>query len=98
MFIHHPNGLISVGGYQITLAFFEKMEPGYVLPEGASGQVYEPLRRHIIIYRETELPISQEWPEGDGYIAKAQRYARVYRKQQESRPGILERKVRRIWQ
>ncbi len=100
MFKHHPDGLIYVGETAIPLPQWERYEPGYALPEGYSGRVYEPGVRHALITATRADPQPLAWAEGDRYLSKGEHYRRL-EQQRVARSGSgldLRRKVGALWQ
>ena len=75
-FKHHPDGRIYVDGAFIPLEDFLLFEPTYQLPEGWTGQFYDPVKKlHNLFNSTSEKRMnSTNWPEGDSYIAKKQVY------------------------
>lgn len=78
MFSHDPYGQIVIGDLRCDLAFFQRVEPDYVLPAGANAQLYEP-GKHRLIYTEDNIsPESTPWADGDRYIANEVAYQSLY--------------------
>ncbi|GEM_PF-2231386 len=77
-FRHHPDGLIYINELCLPLLFFQQQEPGYVLPEGATGREYVPNIRHILFDGSSQWADAMPWPEGDGYLAKKAQYQTTF--------------------
>ena len=77
MFIHHPEGRIRIEDEVFTLEEFLTVEPGYSLPEGATGRNYNG-RVHIIIgLKGPSARGPVPWPEGEGFIQKKENYRTI---------------------
>jgi len=99
MFKHHPDGLIYVGEAAIPLEIWLIYEPGYALPEGYTGRVYEPGVRHDLITPERADPQPLAWAAGDEYLSKAAHYRQLERQRLADDGALdLSRKVEALWQ
>lgn len=101
MFQHHPDGWIIINGVMFPLAFFKRMEPDYALADGFIGRTYVPNSLHVVYTGSSETPLSNEWPEGDNYLAKLAVYQLAFarsnnRKTAETNP--LKRRIKPLWQ
>ena len=77
MFIHHPEGRIRIEDEVFTLEEFLTVEPGYSLPESATGRNYN---RKVHITIGLKGPSARDpvpWPEGEGYIQKKDNYRTI---------------------
>jgi hypothetical protein len=74
MFLHHPDGLVTIGGFRCTLEEFLLDEPGYGLPEGTVGRCYQPGVTHWLTDGSGQIEGPLPWPEGEAYLAKESEY------------------------
>lgn len=79
MFRHHPDGWLQIGGLVLPLDEFLIEEPGYALPAGMIGRIYDPAAgRHALTDGANQSGGPVPWPEGDGYLANEEAYRTNY--------------------
>lgn len=78
MFLHHPDGLIAIGGFHYPLAEFLIDEPGYALPQAMTGRCYEPGQKHWLTDGAMQHAGPLPWPEGDLYLSREAQYRTAF--------------------
>lgn len=79
MFTHHPDELIYIDDFVLSLDEFLIEEPAYILPEGMIGRVYIPEENHYYIDKQGyQLPAEFPWEAGDIYLGKKDIYKTNY--------------------
>ncbi|MBD1864177.1 MULTISPECIES: DUF4376 domain-containing protein [Trichocoleus] len=72
-FQHHPDNFIYLNDLRLPLEVFQKQEPDYSLPKGATHRLYTG-DRHLLYSKDSQWAGEVPWQEGDRYLANIAKY------------------------
>lgn len=68
--------------FQIPASFWLTLEPNYTLPSGMSDRIYTSEYHKLRNDQGQEFPAEHPWVDGDRYLANAQTYITLWRRNQ----------------